>query len=50
LQKIKEPTAHAFTLETILADIEKAGQLTTFTRALLTLKLSELVQHNSQTE
>jgi hypothetical protein len=37
--KPKEPAVHQFTLESILADIERVGSLTAVTRALITLKI-----------
>lgn len=41
-RQAKEPAVHQFTLEAILADIERQGQLTAVTRALLTLKMQEV--------
>lgn len=42
----KEPVHYSFTLDSILGDIEKYGQLTSVTRSLMTMKLAEISRQN----
>lgn len=41
-QRYREPQVHSFNLTNILSDIDKAGQLTSFTRTMLVLKIAEI--------
>ena len=48
--KAKEARTHTFTTENIISDIELAGSiLTPFTRSLLSLKMKQFKQDQSQT-
>ena len=51
-QRGNQPSTHAFTIEAIIADIDKNNSvLTPFTRTLLTMKLKEVESaKNSQEE